>query len=219
MSPRHATVTASVATAVSAVATAQARLEGVPMTAYASSPEAIDRGRMWLLVTSALVADRPILASLLGFWLVAVAALLVCSPALVTVAAIAGHILSTLATYALVAVLHALDPNEFAPLLGLPDYGLSAIIAAWIGALACVAGRRWPTPFGRSAVGLGSVACACIGLAVRSDVTLLDTEHLVAYAIGFALADGRLARGARTALEAAAGGAAALHGSARAARR
>ena len=77
----------------------------------------------------------------------------------------------------------------------LPDYGLSAIIAAWLGAIARVLWLRHPSTAHRVLILLASAGCAGIGLALRPDVTFLDTEHLLAYAIGAALVDVRSLRG------------------------
>ena len=84
--------------------------------------------------------------------------------------------LSTLAVY---GVLH-----ELADPVSRPDYGTSAVIAAWIGLIACTLWRR-------GHAGAGVVLCvvsALVGWFFRPDLDVLDTEHLVALAVGAAIA-------------------------------
>ncbi len=160
---------------VSGVTVAQ-RLGAVSLGPFASTPRAIGDGRVWLLATSALVADRPAVPSILGLALVGFAALALAGPRVLWTAAAAGHVLATLAVY---GVLH-----ELAYSVSEPDYGTSAIIAAWIGVVACTLWRR-----GRPTAGLAlCVVSAVVGWYFRPDLTVLDTEHLVALALGVAVA-------------------------------
>ena len=64
------------------------------------------------------------------------------------------------------------------------DYGTSAIIAAWIGVVAYAVWRRGS---GAAALAL-CVVSGLIGWLFRPDLDVLDTEHIVALAIGIALA-------------------------------
>lgn len=179
---------ASAATTVSVLATAANRLGAVSVSTLASSPQGLADGRVWLLVTSGLLADRPAVASLVGFWLVGFAALAVCTVRVAVGAALAGHVLSALVVYGIVGLARLVDPHAFASVVQLADYGLSAMIAAWLGAIASVFWSRYPGKLSRLLVTLGSVGCVGIGLALRPDVTFLDSEHLVAFAIGVTLA-------------------------------
>jgi len=172
--------------------TAANRLGDLSQSALAATPKAVGDGRVWLLVSSAVIADRPAVPSLVGFWVVALASLLVCSARLCAGVAVAGHVLSALGVYAVIGLGRATYPGAFASVVQLADYGLSAIIAAWLGAIARVLWMRHPRRESRVLVVLGSASCAGIGLAFRPDVTFLDTEHLLAYAIGAALVDGRV---------------------------
>ena len=193
---RFALAAASSATGVAAAVTAETRVGRLAVGELAASPDAVDRGRAWLLVTSGLLADHPILPSLLGFWIVGVAVLLVCSLRLAVIVAVSGHVVSTAAVYGVVYAARALDPSAFASVWTLQDYGLSAMIAAWLGVLARLAWDARPTSRAHVGVIAGSLGCAAIGIACRPDLTPLDSEHVVAFAIGATLADPRL----RTAL-------------------
>src|SRR5439155_18670233 len=105
-----------------------------------------------------------------------------------------GHVLSTLGVYALIGAARLVEPNAFASVVNVADFGFSAMIAAWIGAIASVYWQRWPTCRARLLVVAGCLASLGIGLACRPDVTILDSEHLLAFAVGVALADPRLRR-------------------------
>jgi hypothetical protein len=171
-------------TLVVTAGTALNRLAGLPLGSVAASPRTLDDGRLWLLVTSGLLADDPWVASLAGFAIVLLCALCVLAPRIVIGVAAAGQIGSALAVYGVIAAVRLVDPRAFASILNTPDYGVSAMIAAWIGAIAAVAWRRFPTRNGRLGVVAGCLACLAIGLACRPDVTFLDSEHLVAFGLG-----------------------------------
>jgi hypothetical protein len=179
----------AVAAATSAVGavTAANRLGAFRLDAVAATPRAVGEGKLWVLLSSLAVADRPIAASLLGFAVVAFAALLVCGARAVVVTGLAGHVLSTLAVYGMLGGVRLVDHTAFEPVLSLPDYGLSAAIAAWLGAVASVSWRRRPSAAARAGVVGICLAALAIGLALRPDLTVLDSEHLVAFALGVAL--------------------------------
>jgi hypothetical protein len=161
----------------------------VSLSTVAASPHRVGEGKLWLLVTSAVIADRPWLPSLVGFWIVACVALGALTVRAVVVVAATGHVLSALVVYASIGAARLVDPDAFASVVNVADYGFSAMIAAWIGAIARVYWRRSPARRARLLVVGGSLASAGIGLACRPDVTFLDSEHLVAFAIGVMLAD------------------------------
>jgi len=194
MRVRGAALAASTATAVAAGVTGMNRLGELSLSSIASSPQGVGEGKVWLVLSSALIADRPAIPSLVGFWVVSVAVLLLCSVRLAVSAAAFGHVLSALGIYGLIGLVRVVEPHAFASLLQLADYGLSAIIAAWLGALARVLWARYPSRAGHAGIALGSVACAAIGVAFRPDLTLLDSEHLLAFAVGIAVADARVRR-------------------------
>jgi hypothetical protein len=190
---------ASAATGATAAVTVTNRLGELSVSTLAASPQAVADGKVWLILTSGLLADRPAVPSLIGFWLVGFAVLLLCSARVAVGVAVGGHTVSALGVYGVIALARVLDPNAFASVVHLTDYGLSAMIAAWIGAIARTFWRKHPARFARVLIALGSVGCAGIGLAFRPDVTFLDSEHLIAYAVGVALADiGLRRRVART---------------------
>src|SRR5207302_1066960 len=68
-----------------------------------------------------------------------------------------------------------------------PDYGVSAIAAAWLGAVACVFWRRrGPTITGKAPVAISCLAVAVFAWMLRRHLNPLDSEHALAFAIGLA---------------------------------
>jgi hypothetical protein len=170
--------------------TAANRAGLVGVAALASSPREAGEGKLWLLVTSAFVADTPTAASLLAFVGFAVAALVVCGPRLMWAVGFAGHVGSAAAVYAAIAVTRAIAPTAFENVLSLSDYGTSAMIAAWLGALAAAGWMRYPRLMPRLGVISCSLLSAGVGWVCRPDLTPLDSEHVIAYAIGVAAVSG-----------------------------
>jgi len=173
----------------------------------AATPRAVGEGKVWLLVTSGLLADTPWLASLLGFAIVLAVALYVLPLRQVLAAAVAGQLVSALLVYGVIGGARLLDGHAFASVVDMQDFGLSAMIAAWIGAVACVAWARES----HLRVAAGCLACLAVGLAFRPTVTFLDTEHIVAFAIGIAVVRQPLGRMVVPIRRAVAVAAAALH--------
>ena len=174
---------ALVSTAVSAV-TVLNRLGAVPLRDLAASEHAVGEGRVWLLVSSAFVADRPAVLSVAGLAVVGLAALAFCGARLLWAAAALGHVGGTLSVYAALALAHAADPSLAGRALGQADYGTSAIIAAWIGVIAW---NVWRRGSGVAALGL-CILSGLVGWLLRPDLDVLDTEHIVALGVGIALA-------------------------------
>jgi hypothetical protein len=152
------------------------RLRVLAVADLAATPRAIEDGRVWLLATSAFVADRPQVPSILGFVIVGLAALVGAGPRVLWAAAAAGHVVATLVVYA------ALDLAAYS--VTQPDYGTSAVIAAWIGVVAYHVYRRRS---GAAAAAICIVA-GLVGLLLRPNLDVLDTEHVVALAFGAATA-------------------------------
>jgi hypothetical protein len=157
----------------------------------AATTEGVGDGRVWLVLSSALVAQTPVVLSLASFGALGFLVLRVCGPRTLWLSAAVGHLVSTLVVYGAVGTAALADGDLVRGLLGEQDYGVSAIFAAWLGAVAaygwvrCSGAWRW-----RLAVVLG---CLGVGLAawlIRGEPTpsILDSEHIVAFAIGATIA-------------------------------
>ena len=164
----------------------------VSTAGIAASPAALREGRLWLLVTSGLLVQPPIALSLLSFAALGCLTLVVCGPRALWMAAVLGHVLSTVAVYAGLSVLRLAEPGIAQSVQSTPDYGVSAIAAAWLGAVALVAWRRQ----GSSLRGKVLVVLGCVGIALfawwsKGHLNILDSEHAVAFAIGVLAARSR----------------------------
>lgn len=157
----------------------------LPVSAIAASPRAIAEGKFWLLVSSGLVVDHPVGASLVFFFALAVLALRVCGRGVFWRAAWTGHIIATLIVYAAIGVVRLINPGALAGTMGAVDYGVSAICAAWLGAVAAAAWRRRDgTAIGRAAIALSCLSVGAFAYSLRPELTVLSAEHVLAFAIG-----------------------------------
>lgn len=170
--------------AVALVAALERTTHALSAAALACSPERLVHGAVWSLATSAVVIDGPPVGQLLmtalatawavavlggrGFWLVAVA----------------GHIGATLLTYAGIAVLWLVVGARVEELVDAPDFGISAVWAALLGALVVVEGRRGRGTRRRAAAAMGVVTLVTFVLLVPLDGELADVEHLLAFVAG-----------------------------------
>lgn len=168
-----------------ATLTAAARSGEVSVAALASSPRKLAAGKFWLLVSNGVIVQRPVGLSLVSFALLIVFTLKLCGPRITFAAAAVGHVASTVLAYALVGLVFLADPGAIRHVASAPDYGVSAMQAAWIGAIAAFVWRReGQTLMPRALVVVGCAAIACLAWRLRPDLTLLDLDHLFAFAIG-----------------------------------
>jgi hypothetical protein len=161
------------------------RLHLVALSTVATSPRAVAEARVWSLVTSGLLVQSPLFWSLVSFALLGALTLRVCGAATLWTAAVAGHIGSTLSVYALLASARTVDGDLFQVVQRAPDYGVSAISAAWLGAVACGSWQARDRTFrGKLATALAVVAVALFGWTLRRHLNVLDLEHVIAFGIG-----------------------------------
>jgi hypothetical protein len=173
--------------------TAALNLGAVSLKQIVASPQSIGQGKVWLLVTSGLVVERPIAFSMICFAALAALALGVCGSRVFWVAAAVGHICSTLVVYLALAVYRLSEPGAFHGAVASPDYGISAIAAAWLGAVATIAWRqRGNTPTRKLAIAVSCIAVALFAYTLRGTLNVLDSEHVLAFAIGIGIAGARL---------------------------
>jgi membrane associated rhomboid family serine protease len=161
------------------------------VSAVAASPEGVSDGRLWSVLTSAPVAQTPVWLSLLSFAALAVGVSRACGSKVLWLSAVIGHAGSTLLIYLAIGLFALVDQHLVTNLLNEQDYGVSAIFSAWLGAIAA---RCWMRRRGAWMEKL-TLALSCLGVAlvawlVRGEPTpsVLDSEHLVAFVIGAAIA-------------------------------
>jgi hypothetical protein len=140
-------------------------------------------------LTSGLLAERPLGPSIISFAFLAYLTLLVCGWRAFWLAAIFGHVCSTVLVYGVIGVAWSLNPSDLHAVLSSADYGVSAISAAWLGAIAAVGWRaRGQTPAGRLTIVLSCLAVAVFAYTLHPGLTLFASEHVVAFAVGVAVA-------------------------------
>lgn len=188
----------SVFGAVGAIAlvTAAAGAGRVSVASLASTPRTTGEGKVWLLFSSALLADRPAELELLAFAGLALVVLFLAGPFVLWSSAILGHVGSTLAIYGFIAVAGLVVPTAFDSMLSFEDYGTSAMTAAWVGVIAAVGWQRHVGAVPRLAVAAFCVTAASIAWAVHPGANVFDGEHVVAFVIGIASANPAFRRAA-----------------------
>jgi hypothetical protein len=165
--------------------TAADRSGAIPSDSLAASPHAISQGRLWLLVSSGLLVQRPTGLSLIAFAALAALTLLLCGPGALWFAAALGHVCSTLLVYSMIGLARLVDHHAFDRVVAAPDYGVSAISAAWLAMLAYQGWRRRDqTPAGRARIVLACVAVALFAWSLRPGLTVLDLEYVIAFCLG-----------------------------------
>jgi hypothetical protein len=163
------------------VVTILVRSDDLAASGPGSSIDEIADGNLLGLLTSGLPVEGPLAVGQIA--LAAVAGALVIrreGAAVWWVAALVGHIGSALISYGVVALAAALGSNGAENAENDPDYGISAVLAATLGALLASGLRA-----GDRALTAVGVAC-CVGLLPFS-IGWLDMQHLFAFALGAAV--------------------------------
>jgi hypothetical protein len=172
---------------VSCLTVASARDPGLAAS-VAASPLRLAHGHVWLLVTSGLLAERPLGPSIISFAFLASLALVVCGSRAVWVAAALGHVGSTLVAYLVIALAWALNPSDLRGVIESRDYGVSAVSAAWLGAIAAAGWRaRGQTVAGRLAIVISCLGVALFAYSLHPGLTFFASEHAIAFAVGVAV--------------------------------
>ena len=154
-----------------------------------ATPEAIAHFKIWLLVTSAFVVSGPPVLELLGLALASVLLLRRLSAGRFWAVAVTGHVAATVLAYAGVGVLWLATREAVGNVVDRPDYGVSAVWLAVLGALLVTAigslraGRA--APFDRLVIVVCPLA-AVIGFVAFP--LLSGTEHLLAFLTGMVVA-------------------------------
>ncbi len=177
-----ATLAAAYVLSVIVLALVRAVADVPTIDQVALTPSRLAEGRMWLLFTSGFVVAGPAIPQIL-----ALAALAGClnrfgGSLLFWRSALAGHILSTLLTYAGVGVLALAHAGIANGLLDEPDYGISAVWAGALGA-AAVGSFLGPPDHGRRPW-LAYAAVAVIIVISAFSRGLALPEHALAFALG-----------------------------------
>ncbi len=162
---------------------AEARAKWI--ASLAASPERIREGKLWFLLSSGMLVDRPVMISAICFVALAALALCVCGNGVFWTSALLGQVAATLLVYAVIGAIRWIIPGALESTIVSPDFGVSTISAAWLGSIAAVCWRRR----GGSAVRKLWISASCIAVglfaySLRPEVNILSSEHLVAFALG-----------------------------------
>lgn len=161
------------------------RTHELPLRPFVASAAKIASGQVWVVPASALIVDRPVLIGLAAFVMLALATLRVCGARTFWLAAALGHVGSTLLVYGIIGSTRLADPHMFTRAVVTPDFGVSAMQGAWVGALTATAWTRAGTDHRhRALVAAGVCALAGVGWLLHPDPSILTTEHLFAFFIG-----------------------------------
>ena len=161
------------------------RAHELPLRPFVASAAKIASGQLWVVPASALIVDRPVLIGLAAFGVLAVTTLRVCGARTFWLAAAMGHAGSTLLVYGIIGSTRLADPHMFTRAVVTPDFGVSAMQGAWVGALTATAWSRAGTDHRhRALVAAGVCALAGVGWLLHPDPSILTTEHLFAFFIG-----------------------------------
>jgi hypothetical protein len=126
---------------------------------------------------------------LLAFAALAALSLFTCGPRVLWLAAALGHVCSTLLVYSMIWLARLVEHNAFHQIVAAPDYGVSAISAAWLATLAFHGWRRRDqSAAGRARIVLACAAVALFAWSLRPGLTVLDVEYIIAFCFGVAAA-------------------------------
>lgn len=168
------------------------RTHELPLRPFVASAAKIASGQVWVVPASALIVDRPVLIGLVAFGVLAAATLRFCGARTFWLAAALGHAGSTLLVYGIIGSTRLADPHMFTRAVVTPDFGVSAMQGAWVGALTATAWTRAGTDHRhRALVAAGVCALAGVGWLLHPDPSILTTEHLFAFFIGCAIVSWR----------------------------
>jgi rhomboid family protein len=154
-----------------------------PVAELACSPARLLSDRAWTLAASGLIIDGPAAGQLVITALITAWVVLRLGGRRFWVIAAGGHVGSTLVTYAGIGVVWLASHAAAAPVIHTRDYGISAVWAAELGALAALGWRLGGRRKLVAAV-LGAVLLAAFVVLVPVDRRLADVEHLIAFLIG-----------------------------------
>jgi hypothetical protein len=155
------------------------------VASLAASPDRVREGKLWFLVSSGMLVDHPVWISLVFFVALAMVVLLLCGVRTFWWTAFLGQVAATVLVYASIGAVRWFVPAAFESVVVSPDFGVSTISAAWLGASAAVGWRgRGQSVIGRFSIAVSCVAVGVFAYSVRPELGVLSSEHVVAFALG-----------------------------------
>jgi hypothetical protein len=156
--------------------------------ALSASARNVLRGQVWRLFTSGLLAEGPAAASVVSFGLLASLTLFLCGPRVLWLSAVVGNVGSALLAYLAIGAIRLSDPGALTAEWRGHDYGVSAISAAWLGAIAATGWRARASSTARGAIAISCVAIGAFAYTLHPGIGVLASEHVTAFSIGAVVA-------------------------------
>ncbi|MEA2303425.1 MAG: hypothetical protein QOH43_705 [Solirubrobacteraceae bacterium] len=157
--------------------------EGHLTQVLACSPARLASGDAWTLLTSAMIIDGPPVPQILGAALVIALVVQDYGARVLWGTMILGHVGATLVAYAGIGLLWLVDRDDVRSVVHAPDYGISAIWAAALGAVA-IAGARPPSSHPRFGLAVAILCVLVLVVLIPAHGELADVEHLLAFILG-----------------------------------
>jgi hypothetical protein len=157
--------------------------EGHLADVLASSPARLAAGDAWTLLGSALVIDGPAVPQILGAAVVIALLVQDYGPRVLWRTMLLGHVGATLLAYSGIGVLWLVARDDVRSVVHAPDYGISAIWAAALGAVA-VAGARPPSSHPRFGLAVAVLGLLVLVALIPAHGELADVEHVLAFVLG-----------------------------------
>jgi hypothetical protein len=197
--------------AVVAISASLGFREGHLTQVLAGSPARLASGDAWTLLTSALVIDGTPVPQILGAAVVIALVVQDYGARVLWGTMLLGHVGATLLAYAGIGLLWLIARDDVRSVVHAPDYGISAIWAAALGAVA-VAGARPPSSHPRFGLALAVLCVLVLVVLIPAHGELADVEHLLAFILGAAVGLAHRRRPATVPLQAGEDSHAALSG-------
>jgi hypothetical protein len=157
-------------------------LVGVPsIGSITLTPDLFAHGRLWLLVTSGFLVAGAIAPQILLLALLAYGVIHRQGVRRFWSAGLAGHVGSTVVTYAIVGALVLLHARFVGGLLGQSDYGVSCV---WAGALGAVSAEAFVSSDTRGKIRTALLSAAVMGAISAMSSGLARPEHVFAFLFG-----------------------------------
>jgi membrane associated rhomboid family serine protease len=165
------------------------RLVGWPsVSQLASSPSLLMSGQWWRIITSGLVIQGPAVPQILAIAVLGTVGIYMGGSWLFWRTAVTGHVVGTLVAYAGFSALWLMNHAAGAQFVTNPDYGVSLVWCAGLGAFAalCWLGARkdWRQPVHPIPVVL-AIAVMIVVTAYSDDMAAV--QHLVAFLVGLVI--------------------------------
>jgi hypothetical protein len=154
----------------------------------ASSPTLLAEGQWWRLITSGLIVQGPAVPQVLAIAVLGGAGIYFGGSWLFWRTALLGHVVGTMVAYGAFSVAWFANHAASARFLTSPDYGVSLIWCAALGAFAAWAWLGPGSDIRRPLHPFASLACfAVMAIVIAYSDPMAAVQHIVAFAVGLGI--------------------------------